>query len=322
MDYQDFLIQKHRKLSTPFKILNEAVKKATGFPVFSSQRLVLGGVNEVYDVQTKDGKSVIVRISHDEHPGFEREKWAIEQCAKEDIPVPRILLIYTAKGENKNLTVCVESKLAGIPLGTLIKEGAVREEKVKRYLKEAGSLLSKIHAIKSNGFGFLDGNGQGEFQTWEDVVLKYSVRKEKLLERAGRWQISPDAIVATLSILENHRNLYKQVTEGQLIHEDFGPEHIFVDNGKIVGIIDLENCIGGDPMMDFSWWDFFYGRNYPVKLLLEGYENKRVLENFELKLHLYRLHRGLFLLQYYDDENNPHGIEITKRNLSLDLSFF
>lgn len=322
MNYQDFLIQKHRKLSTPFKILNEAVKKATGSPLYSNQRLVLGEVNEVYDVKTESDESVIVRVSHRKYPGFEREKWAIEQCAKEGIPVPGILLIYTAREENKNLTICVESKLAGIPLGTLIKEGVVREEKVKRYLKEAGSLLSKIHAIKSNGFGYLDGNGQGEFQTWEGVVLRCLVRKEKLLERAGRWQISPDAIVATLSILEDHRDLYKQVTEGQLIHGDFGPEHIFVNNGEIVGIIDFENCIGGDPMMDFSWWDFFYGRNYPVKLLLEGYENKRILENFELKLHLYRLYRGLFLLQYYDDENNPHGIEITKRNLSLDLSFF
>lgn len=322
MNYQDFLIQKHRKLSTPFKILNGAVKKATGSPLYSNQRLVLGEVNEVHDVKTESGKSVIVRVSHREYPSFEREKWAIEQCAKEGIPVPRILLIYTAREGNKNLTVCVESKLAGIPLGTSIKESAASEEEFKRYLKKVGSLLSKIHTIKPNGFGYLDGNGQGEFQTWEEVILKYSVRKEKLLERAERWQISPDVITTTISILENHRDLYKQVTEGQLIHGDFGPEHIFVDNGEIVGIIDFENCMGGDPVMDFSWWDFFYGRNYPVKLLLKGYENKMILENFELKLRLYRLYRGLFLLQYYDDENNPHGIEITKKNLSLDISSF
>lgn len=92
---------------------------------------------------------------------------------------------------------------------------------------------------------------------------------------------------------------------------------------QVIGIIDFENCSSGDPIYDFAWWDYFVDRRIPTEWLKEGYTDKTIFDdNFERKLHLYRLHLSLGFIDYFEREKNEGGINWTKINLQKDLEYF
>ncbi len=101
--YEKYLKEKHSKFSTSDEVLDNAVHEATGQSPISKRRLILGEVNEVYDVKIPNKENVIIRISHHSKFNFEQERWAIKKCEKVGVPVPHILLIKHIKTLEKEI---------------------------------------------------------------------------------------------------------------------------------------------------------------------------------------------------------------------------
>lgn len=320
-NYQSFLENLHGKLNTSDEILESVVKSAVGYGVKDKRKVVEGEVNEVYDITPTNGDNMIVRISRAEHNRFEAEKWALDKCRGVGVPVPQIHLISEVETDQEKLHVCVESKIEGISLQTLIKQNELSQNEIKELTTSAGEILSKIHSIKTKDFGEINTLGVGEFETWSEYMLKQG-KREIVLKEAVKIGVDTKLIQQAFATLDNNQDIYKH-TDSRLAHSDYGIKHMLIHKGKINGIIDFENCRGADIAYDFSWWNYFGQNRPPVEWLIEEYvKNGNLGENFKARMHLVKIKIALDLLIYYGDAGHSFAKDITTRNLTEDITFF
>ncbi len=321
-EYDEYLTRRHADKVTASEMIDSFVQKATGDKVEAQKRLMLGEANEVYDVTTTSGEAVIVRVSHEEYEAFGKEKWAIEQCQKVGVPVPKVLLVEDVRTDGKFRSICILEKLKGEPLMERVRDDSIDKQNRDTILKETGKLLSKIHSVKTKKFGWLDENGCGHQDSWTEFILKRTKDTKRYKEVAAKINLDPSLIDRAAEILTQHQDVYSQV-EPRLLHGDLGFEHIFVDGSNITGIIDWGNAASGDPIHDFAWWNFFHKDDETGLLLMEGYENKDLFKSeFALKLNLYKLYLSLDFLDYYDQGDYKPGLEITRGNLLRGIGYF
>jgi len=319
--YTRYLEEKHSKFNTPEVIISEEVVKAIRSLPVTKVKVIRGEVNEVYDVLTESGKSVIVRISRSNHPSFDTEKWAIDEVRRRGVPVPKVLLVEKVEIDEEPRTFSIEEKIEGETLNALT-ESDTGKKALKKIIIEAGRILSLINSVEAPAFGFLNRAMEGKWRSWQDYVLRVEEKYERTIETAGRVGIPTAMIEQAVNILRKNRSLYKRDTPF-LIHGDFSPKHILVRNESIVGILDFEGCRGGDPIFDLSWLNFFHSEDIPLEWIMEGYENKSIFdENFERKFQLYKLNLALDLLVYYESEGNQGGVDHSKRELYKALRYF
>ena len=287
--------------STPESLIDAWVRRATGFPLAFAQRVLSGLSNEVYEVTLASPAAdvVFVRISHRGVPHFEQERWAIDRCRGACVPVPTILLLEHTEQQGEPVSVCVERKMEGIPLGRVTRTLGGDHPLSVHLLREAGTYLARIHTIPTDGHGPLDGNGRGPHATWDGAFLAFLDRPEQR-ERLERAAAQPTArslsgpwtnlVRAAVAILEDHRT-FMRGRPARLLHRDYEPWHILVhDPGDpsapgsatltpisggrpvgITGVLDLESCRGGDPAEDLIQWHVIHDGYAPVAPVVAGY---------------------------------------------------
>jgi aminoglycoside phosphotransferase (APT) family kinase protein len=324
MDYQTFIKDKHELFRTPHEIIDAAILKATGSPVSGKCRIIKGEANEVHDVKTEDGQEVVIRIAHNHwsKETFQKEKWALEECAKVGVPVPTVLHLENLVHDGQHLMISVENKLPGIPMNELAH---LREPENKiefdNIIQKAGQILARIHSVRTNGFGDLDAEGKGECNSVADILGNEYIQQDVMLEVAKKVSLDPKIILRALEILREQGAKYP-VIESRLVHEDYSPKHILLEGDQITGIIDFENATGGDPIKDFAYWDFYTSDEYPFESLKAGYTNKSLFgPDFGRRLVLWKIFIGLVNLRYFESDNNHGGVDHCKKRLIADSAY-
>lgn len=322
-DYQKYIEKKHSTFAVEPGIITDAVEKAVGTKPLNIKRIIAGEVNEVYNVVTSKG-NVIVRISHSENNRFLSEKWAIEMSHEAGVLVPEVLYIGKSVNKEKAVFLSVETKLNGISLADLLKSGKIDRQTLKVLIEDAGATLARIHSVQTEKFGNLHKGGVGDFDSWESFILHPLGidQRKSLLKILDSVDITKLQLKKVYQILEKNSSVFNTVNP-HLLHGDYGPKHILINNGRISGIIDFENAKSGDPVYDFSWWSYFYGKRLLIERLISGYQKVSNLpDNYELHLRLGRLRLGLDLLWYYSYEKHQLGLKRAKNNLIEDLKYF
>ncbi len=318
-EYRAFLTAKHKRLfNAPDSIIQAAIHKATGSTIITKNRLIKGESNEVHAIKTETGQEVVIRIHHQGDSAFESERWAIEQCRKVGVPVPDVLFVGDFDDNGKPLSICVESKIPGVSMGQLPTDSTT----IPDLLREAGKILSKIHSIGIRGFGDLNKDGEGKDTSMAGVFMNEYFDQDALLSHTHDLEIDPALLSQALEILKAGADKYKGLPS-QLTHNDFAPKHLLTMDNKITGVLDFENVGGGDPVRDFARWKFFFPETFPIKHLMEGYENSDLFgADYEERFNLWKLQVGLSGLRYYAEEQNPVGIKLSKNRLAEDIKLF
>lgn len=320
LDYKQFIAKRHSKIKTDDEIIDNVVKKAMGQTVLNKNRIIEGEANEVYDITLSNNSRVIARISPKSEGRFLQEQIAIEKCRNADVPVPKIFYVGILP-DTDNKQIILEEKLEGDSLSSIKK--SLSEDELKRIAVKSGEILAKIHSISIEKYGWLDKNGNGTYENQTDyILLKTEKKKDLYLSIAKKITLNPKTILGSLYILRKYLDLYKNA-KSVLLHNDYGPKHIFVKDNIITGIIDFENAGGGDPLMDIARYDYFYSQKIPTELLIEGYTDKSIFDDtFLIKIHLYRIWKGLGLLDYYNKTENTGGLNHVKKMFDIDMNFF
>ncbi len=315
--YQDYLKQKHARFSTPVELIDQEVVKAIGSVTLTRNKLMLGEVNEVYDVVAKNGQEVVVRISRSEHPRFEAEKKAIDLARQAGVPAPEVLLVDRISTDSGDSTFSIERKMDGVALQSM--GGGFDKGKLKVVIGEAGKVLAKLHSVMIPNFGGLDRDTEEAYKSWSEFIYRVERKRSRIVEAGERVGVDMVQIDTALKTLRSGEELYGSV-KPHLLHGDFSTKHFMVKDNHLIGIIDFENCKGGDPVYDFAWFDYFFGKDIPLQWLKEGYAVPEVLDdNFDRKLLLYKLHLGLGFIDYYEEQNNKPGMDHTRIMFEEDL---
>ncbi len=316
--YQQYLEDKHAKFGVERAIVEGIIEKATGDKSEEVERVIAGEVNEVYDVTTQGG-NYIIRISRGQGTRFLVEKWALDKSREAGVPAPNMFFVDELEDSGQSLKICVEGKLPGTPWNEIKKTKDPTDEEKREIVLQAGELLAKIHSVVPQKFGDLSEGGIGRYDTWEEYMTTppHHDEVEQLYKYAEQVDLTKQDVDRVIEILRQHTDIYRQITP-HLIHGDYGPKHWLVQNGRITGVIDFENCKSGDPMYDFGWKSFFGS-----EIMIEGYERVTSLpDNFELRKMLCTLRVGFDMVWYYPEQNHPTGIVHTTGKMKELLAYF
>ncbi|GHO45971.1 phosphotransferase family protein [Ktedonospora formicarum] len=316
----DWLQTKHNQWKTPDSVIHDYVRRATGSAITQSSRVVLGQDNEVYDVTTTDHHQIIVRISRKANHRFATERWALNAARLAGVPTPRVLLVEQAEYDEANIMFCIEEKVPGRPLDVLLKEA--RTSNVNKAINQIGEILGRLHSVNIGGFGYLQANAKGQQTSFAEIMLMANEREAELYEAAAHWHIPTQKITTSLEILDTHRELYK-FTSPVLVHGDFGPQHIFVEGDHISGIIDMQDCSGNHPIIDFVNWDAYYCELVPTSKLMASYGNQEIfMGNYKPLFRLVLLREALIMLMVNAAHQNPHGVSGFIAEMERALKYF
>ena len=316
----NWLQARHNQWNTPPTLINGYVRKATGSTIVQSSRVILGLDNEVYDVTTADNHQIIVRISHKDDPRFEAERWALDAVRNVGVPTPRVLLIEQAAHDDTPVTFCIEEKLPGKPLDELFTDGL--NDDVNKAIDQIGELLGELHSVRIDGFGYLQPDGKGREKSFAEIMLMANEREVELSEAARKWNVPIKHITTGLELLDMHRELY-QLNEPVLVHGDLGQKHILVEGNHISGIIDMQDCSGNHPVIDFVMWDAYWSELVPASRLMASYGNKRLFtDSYDILFHLILLRESLIMVMVHARREQSHGVQDFIVNMERALRYF
>ncbi len=254
--------------------------------------------NKDYFFRSDDGK-----IDDDY---MDAEKIAIGLATKVGVPAPKI---YATDTSLKKFPVRyqVMEKIKGEPMKVFYNDKTLDRQKTSIQL---GKILSKLHSVKMEKFGFLNtqkirssGYIEGLDQSNEDYFNKRLPDHLEFLVKTEFLTSNESADIQKL--IDKNRGLLK-IEEGRLVHKDIAFWNMVGTPKKINAIVDWDDVISGDPIDDLAVVRCFYEEDV-FKPMLEGYFSENKMNNdFYPKLWLYLIRNMLWkacfrtFMNYFD----------------------
>lgn len=247
------------------------------------QELTEGYFNIAYEASFHDGTKSILKIAP--HPDvtvmtyekdiMEAEVRSMQLVAqKTKVPLPKVEF-YDFTRQLCSSPYFFMEKLNGKSLSS--QRSNLTEGEIGDIYVSVGSLTKEINGITNDCFGYYSQKAfQGE--NWHAV---FSGMMQAVISDAEKENIDLKLPCRELlDELENDKNLFLRVATPVLIHWDIWDGNIFIDEGKVTGLIDWERCLWGDPLMEVGFRSYSQSpdflRGYGIGQLTEE-EKRRVL---------------------------------------------
>ncbi|MCR4326450.1 MAG: aminoglycoside phosphotransferase family protein [Candidatus Roizmanbacteria bacterium] len=319
-DYDAYLASLHANRNTSDELIARIITEGTGKSLLTKQRIIAGEANEVYDITLTNGDSVILRISNDEDKNFKQEQWAINQCKNMGLPVPAVLYITEIREKDNYLAFCIQEKLHGelLERGT-ITMSSMDQSHLKKIIIKAGITLAQIHSVKTKQFGYIDGEGRGEYTTYIELLGEDSKHKEQFITLCKDSNVPEKIMRRAFDLIDNYLKT-KPVISPVLNHNDFGPKHIMFIDETITGILDFGEVSSHSYVNDLARWDYWHSETVPLEWLLEGYAKVAPLtSDFHEQLQIIKIVNGLSTMWWYYDQDYPKGVSQAAEKLLKDV---
>lgn len=223
----------------------------------SATPLTGGMFASAYRLELADGRVVVAKIvsaDTDRLLQYERgilaTEAAIYRAAAGHVPVPTVLHEDFSRTLVAGDAVVV-TFLPGSPWQSL----TLSEEQTATAKANLGGAMAAMHRITGAQFGYPAPESGLAAETWREA---FSLMVEAVLADAARWNVT-QPVDRVRAALEQHGHLLEAITRPALIHNDLWEGNIFLDPSSldIVGIIDTERALWGDPLLDIAGSDQF-----------------------------------------------------------------
>jgi len=219
----------------------------------SAERLTGGMFATTHRVTLEDGRRVVVKAAPDETDRlltYEHDVLRTEALVygladdRPELLMPTLLLTDFSRTVLPGDAVVV-SHLDGVPLNEVGFEAG--DPRLMRAETELGAHLARQVTVTGPLFGYPSNPGL-QAGTWPEA---FGLIVEALLADGRRWGTDlPEAEIR--AALARHTGALAEVTTPRLVHTDLWPGNLFVDpsSGALVGVIDPERAVWGDPLFD------------------------------------------------------------------------
>jgi aminoglycoside phosphotransferase (APT) family kinase protein len=237
---------------------------ALGVEIREIERVITesgGAHSSVYTCHTGEGE-LILRLAHGKQGYYTHyfegrvdwsnwldQHWAISQAIEAGVPAPELVASHRASG------AVLMKRLPGSPIDSRYDEvwnGCPYDE------REFGVLLRRMHSIRPSGWGPIDDYGAALFETWTDFLAEAAHSALELCRSRGSL---PTALSDALMRNWVPRLPDIECAEPSLLHmESLGFANIMVEPAthSITGLLDYEDCLGGDPLFEFVWMRYYF----------------------------------------------------------------
>ena len=240
-------------------------------------------VADVYKIERRNKLPLILKIC-ERLNDYTSEVYFLKYFSKQ-IPVPSIINTLSPNKENYGAIL-----MECLPGNLLIPELITKE-----IAFELGKSLAIIHNNKADGFGYLN----REVELLSDPMFHF---KEKFQEGIDECKnhLPVDLIAECCGYFNASLSLLEKADGPCVIHRDFRPGNIIVENNKLRGIIDWSSARASFAEDDFcsiehgEWGDFNGYKNY----FLEGYSSIRTVPDYHQVIPLLRLNRAIAVIGF------------------------
>jgi hygromycin-B 7''-O-kinase len=253
-----------------------------------------GQLSPVFELRAAD-RVAIVKVYD--------EKWRWKQAKEAHVyrllaahgvaPVPTVLRVEPDIAViGRAFTVM--TRLPGTPLSqTAVDDPA-------DVYRQLGRLLAAIHAIAQPAFGYVTTHVLDPVPDNTTYMGRQFARKlREFLELRG----SPRLHDRVQSYVAAHSDLFSRCVAPVLCHNDVDEGNVLVEDGKITGLVDVENALAGDPWLDLAKADY-YSRRGQLSALLDGYGAAP-----DGRLRLYTVYHALELWDWFAATGQPQHLD-------------
>ena len=295
-----YLTKNIQSESTLMKLIRHAFPERT---LENLHELTEGYFNIAYEVSFEDGTKSVLKIAPDpkvtvmtyEHNIMEAEVRSMQLAAQiTKIPLPKVEFY------DPSCTLCSSpyffmSKISGKSLSS--QKSLLTSEQVSHIYYLVGSLNKEINQITNDSFGY-PGQKALQGKNWFDV---FTAMITVVILDAEKESIDLTISVKELfERLQMDRSIFSNVLTPQLVHWDIWDGNIFIDNGKLTGLIDWERCLWGDPLMEVGFRSYAQSADF-----LRGYGIGEFTEEEKQRILWY----DLYLLMIVAQEHVYRGYE-------------
>lgn len=290
----------------------------------------LGNVNSVRVGELESGNEVVIRC----HPKgirngyFHAEAEAAKRAKQAGLPSYDTLAVHDYEGGNDFAFQVIE-KLSGTAIKKWLEQHPEDEAKL---LPQIGKMMARLHQVQVHGFGAFDnvkaesGELVGLHTTFADAVRAGLPFNLDVLTKEGVLTTEQSQAVTKLFADDNP---LLHVPQAVLVHNDFADWNLLTDGEEVTGILDWDECVGGDPASDIACWSTFFEPER-LKGFLDGYwqiAEKPVDfdQRFELMRLRYVLSKMTLRMRRYSWEPTDfmkEKIEVGKTHLAQSLDHF
>ena len=212
-----------------------------------------GFCNTAYDIGFEDGGGAILKVAPPvgvqlmscEVDLMATEVGAMRLTAEKGMTGVPEVYYYDDSMEICNSSYFLMEKLSGASYASLREH--MSEDEAAQINFRTGEYLHRLHEIKHTQFGHFS-RKELQRESWLDAF-------ELLLERIIKDGMDAQIEIGVpyediLLLLTKHKSYFEEVKEASLLHWDSWDGNIFVKDGKIVGFIDWERSMWGDPLME------------------------------------------------------------------------
>jgi aminoglycoside phosphotransferase (APT) family kinase protein len=249
------------KATTPRQLIDSVVRSVCGHEVEQLVRLTAGGMNETYRVELAGAGSVVARIAHQPVPWFTDEAHIMAQARAVGVPTAEVLGVEHVEHDGELLSFSIQCLLPGRSLDELT--GELPAVELERLVMDGGELLARVHSLVP------DRGIRHELQPPDEHSL---ARGERIVEQT----LGPSAasvVERGARFLRRELAVLPAPPAAVLVHSDWLPKHLLIDDGAIVGVIDWERAGPAQAAFDFAMWEVSAGDRLRDRsdLLRRGY---------------------------------------------------
>lgn len=236
----------------------------------SAEPLSGGMFATAYRVHFDDGRRAVAKIVGADTSRLYRyelgllgtEALTYRMLSGSGVPVPRVLHTDFSRSAI-DADVVVAEHLAGVPWLDAQLDDA-QDAVVRRGL---GAVMADLHRVPAPTFGYPAADAALSAPTWREA---FGAMVDAVLVDAGRWGVDLPAARVRASVTA-HADALDAVTGPVVVHTDLWAGNVFVDPETldIVGIIDTERTLWGDPLHELAGADQL-GHGDPDADLLAG----------------------------------------------------
>lgn len=230
--------------------------------------------SEVYKLTLVNQADVYVKIPFNQDKLF-REYEMLEKLTG-IIPVPQVLDIWV--GDERTAGALLLSAIEGVPCTGVVD---------RQLAYQIGVYHAKLHNVTMPSYGV---HGAEGFRTLEDNNWRLYIKGN-----FEKWQepcqeiLKPELFAKCVAHFDGVFAALPEPDGPCVVHMDFRPGNILINDNQVVGIIDYESTRGGSSEIDFTKINKYVWEVDPrVKLpYLQGYETIRPLLDLERVLPFY-----------------------------------
>lgn len=299
-------------------------------PLDPESQTNLGSVNSVRLGKLASGKEVIVRC----HPkgvrnGYFHAEAAAAHLAKEaGLPGFDTLAVHDYQG-NDDFALQVIERLPGTAIKKWLEQ---RPQDEAAMVSAMGRMMARLHQVQVDGFGPFDNEAAkrgiltGLHRTQGEALHAALPANLAVMQQEGVITATQAAAIAALfassdALLADVRPV--------LVHNDFADWNLLTDGQEVTGMLDWDECVGGDPILDIACWSTFFEPERMTQFLDGYWQHAEKPADFADKFELFRLRyvlskMTLRMRRYSWDPSEfvKTRIEAGKTHLGQSLDYF